>query len=662
MEALSTLAIVAIVLGIGFVITIVMIWVHCYRTVEQGHALIITGRASSTVTFTGGTVIPILNRAEVMDISVKTIEVDRRASNGLICKDNIRADIKVTFFLRVNKTEEDVLKVASGVGVARASDPKTLEDLFQAKFSEALKTVGKRMDFVDLYNQRDQFKDEIVKVIGRDLNGYALEDAAIDYIEQTPLNILDPNNILDSEGRKKIIELTSIQAMKANEIEREAQKTIKKQDVEAREAILALERQQCEAEARQQREIGTVRAREGAEQAKVEAEEKKRSEEARITMEQELGIQRQNAQREIEIAQKNREGAVMVENERINKERELESIARQRATELAHIEQEKVVAQERRNIAEVIRERTIVEKGVAEEEEKIKTVRMVAEADRQKQAAVISAEQLAEQSRIAEVKRAEAAATASTHLAKEKITLAEAELAAAEKQTLAAIRRAEGVQAQDAAPGLAAAKVKEVDAAANEKQGMARVRVLQAEAEAQKAQGMAKVDVEKAHAVVVEQVGRAEAIAIEQKMEAEASGLAQKADAMAKLSDQTKQHEEFRLKLQGEIDVAKARVAADVQVAQQNSAVMAEAMKHAKFDIVGGDGAFFDRFVRAVSAGKGIDAAVDRSDVLKKLAAEYLDGNRSLPDDLKEVLKGLSSGDSANLAAAAALLKTRSAN
>jgi phosphate transport system substrate-binding protein len=41
--------------------------------------------------------------------------------------------------------------------------------------------------------------------------------------------------------------------MKSNEIEREAQKTIKKQDVEAREAILALERQQCEAEARQAR-------------------------------------------------------------------------------------------------------------------------------------------------------------------------------------------------------------------------------------------------------------------------------------------------------------------------------------------------------------------------------------------------------------------------
>jgi len=36
-----------------------------------------------------------------MDISVKTIEIARTGREGLICRDNIRADIKVTFFVRV---------------------------------------------------------------------------------------------------------------------------------------------------------------------------------------------------------------------------------------------------------------------------------------------------------------------------------------------------------------------------------------------------------------------------------------------------------------------------------------------------------------------------------------------------------------------------------
>lgn len=592
-----------------------------YHTVEQGHALIVTGMNNTKVSFSGSVVYPVINRYEVMDISLKTIEVDRRGSIGLICKDNIRADIKVTFFVRINKTAEDVIKVATSVGVVRASDQETLEELFLAKFSEALKTVGKRMEFIDLYNQRDQFKDEIVKVIGRDLNGYSLEDAAIDYIEQTPLSVLDPDNILDSEGRKKIIELTSIQKVKANEIEREAQKTIKKQDVEAREAILALETQQCEAEARQGREVANVRAREAAEQAKVEAEEHKRSSEVSIQVEQELGIQRQNAQREVQIAEKNREGAIMVEIERIGKERELEAVVRTRAVQLSEIEKEKIIAIERKNIAEVIRDRVAVERTVAEEEERIKDVRMQAEAQRLKNAAVTHAEQGAQEKKIAEVTMAESAALSAVQHAKEQQTLADAEQMVAEKQAIAAIRRAEGKQAEVAAEGLA------------------RVKVMQAEA------------------VAITERGEAEASAIEAKMMAEAHGIGEKAVSMAKLSESTRAHEEFRLRLQGDIDIAKAKVAAQTTIAEQSAKVLGESLKNANVQIVGGEGQIFDRIAGAIGVGRSIDATVGNSTALQTVLQDYLNGSRNLPDDLKDLLGKLSTADVANLAAAKALIQ-----
>lgn len=641
------------------VLFLVAVFKAFYRMVDQGQVLIINkaGKKDPYVTFTGCLVLPVIHRAETMDISVKTIEVDRQGTNGLICQDNIRADIKVTFFVRVNKTTEDVVRVASTVAVARASDPKTLEDLFQAKFSEALKTVGKRLEFVQLYNERDQFKEEIIKVIGRDLNGYILEDVAIDYLEQTPLKLLDPDNILDAEGRKKIIELTATQRVKANEIERDAEKTIKKQDVETREAVLALERQQAEAEAKQQREIANSRAREAAEQAKVAAEEKRRAEEARIQVEQELEVKKQQASREIEVAGKNREGAVMVENERIQKERHLEQVARERAVELSEIEKEKIIAQERKAIAEVIRERVAVERTVAEEEERIKSVRLVMEAQRTKDAAVIAAEQAAEQNRIKEVKLAEAAAVAAGFHAKEKLTLAEAEQAAAEKETLAAIRRAEGKQAEAAANGLAFAKVKEADAIAAEKLGTAEARVLEAKAEAERKQGLARVAVDVAHAEATERQGEADASAIENRMLAESKGLAEKALAMAKLSGETRQHEEFRIKLEQEVALKKVQIEAEVQIAEQRAKVLGESLGKAKFEIVGGDGQFFERFVDAVSLGKRIDATVDHSDVLQTVAKEYLQDGRSLPDDLKEVLSGISSGDLANLGIAGALAK-----
>ena len=337
--------VIASIVGVGLLLAVMFVIgvmiAKFYRKVEQGKALIVNKmKAEPEVTFTGATVLPIIHKAEVMDISVKTIEIDRRAKDGLICRDNIRADIKVTFFVRVNKTVEDVIKVAQSIGCARASDRETLEALFSAKFSEGLKTVGKQLDFVDLYTKRHEFRDAIITLIGRDLNGYVLEDAAIDYLEQTPIAHLDPMNILDAQGIRKITELTAHEHVQTNQFENNEKKLTKKQDVEAAEAILELERQQADAEAKQQREIESVRARELAELQKIQAEERLRAETARIATDENLAIAEQNKNRQVEVAEKNRERVVGVEAERVEKDRALEAVSRERAVELSRIEKE----------------------------------------------------------------------------------------------------------------------------------------------------------------------------------------------------------------------------------------------------------------------------------------------------------------------------------
>jgi len=235
----NTLIVSGIAFG-GVILLAVIIALTFYRKIEKGTALVRTGLGGTKVYFNGGPVVPIFHRSDLMDISLKRVEIDRTGKNGLICKDNMRADIKVAFFVRVNNADEDVLQVAGAIGCDRASSVSEIRQLFDAKFSEALKTVGKQFDFIQLYEQRDQFRDEILKVIGTDLNGFVLDDAAIDYLEQTPLEMMDPDNILDAEGIKKITELTAGQAKLSNNIQRDKEKVIKQQDVEAREAILEL--------------------------------------------------------------------------------------------------------------------------------------------------------------------------------------------------------------------------------------------------------------------------------------------------------------------------------------------------------------------------------------------------------------------------------------
>ncbi|MFN9851963.1 MAG: flotillin family protein, partial [Planctomycetota bacterium] len=344
-----------------------------YVKVGPDEAIVKTGMGGMAVIIDGGALIwPVIHRYEKMDLTLKSFEIAREGSEGLICKDNIRADIKTAFFIRVDKTAEEIKEVAQSIGCKRASQVETLRELFDAKFSEALKTVGKQFEFVELYDKRDKFKNEILKVIGTDLNGYRLDDCAIDYLEQTRLELLNPNNILDAEGIKKITELTSSEKIKENHFTREREKTLKKQDVEAQEAILELERQRIEATERQKREVAEIQAREHASAAKVQEENRLSAERAKIAVDEEIGIANQNKERTILVAQRNKERTDAGEIERIARDRTLEATERERVVGLAVVEKDKALETERRNIQEVIRERVIVERSVVEEQQKIK--------------------------------------------------------------------------------------------------------------------------------------------------------------------------------------------------------------------------------------------------------------------------------------------------
>ncbi|WP_424569738.1 flotillin family protein [Streptomyces sp. CH-036] len=652
----------AISLGIGVLVAVVLLIViaiafvitRLFRKVEQGKALIISKTKKVDVTFTGAVVLPVLHKAETMDISVKKIEIHRAGREGLICQDNIRADIQITFFVRVNKTVEDVIKVAQSIGTQRASDKAAIQEFFAAKFSEALKTVGKQLDFVDLYTKREEFRDRIIQVIGTDLNGYHLDDAAIDFLEQTPMSQLDGSNILDAQGIRKITELTAIEHVRTNEFQRTEQKEITRQDVDARETILELERRQAEAEIKQRREVESLRAREEAATARVQEEERLGAQTAFIRTEEQLGIQRENQAREIAVAQKNRERVIAVESERIEKDRMLEVIGRERETELNRIAATKEVEAERREVADVIRERIAVDRTVAEQEESILTLRAVEDAERARRSVIIAAEAEAQEKLVKDIKAAEAAEAASAHLAAEQLTLAEARLKTADLDAQAKLRLAEGVQAETAAPGLAAVQVRDAEADVTEKAGLAEAEAtaarLKAEAEGARLKALAEAEGTQARAT-------ADAAVIGEKLKAEAAGLTEKAAAMAALDEASRGHEEYRLRLDAEKEIRLAGLEVQRQVAEAQATVLATGLENADIDIVGGESVFFDRLVSSVSLGKAVDGFVDNSQTAQSLAGSWLDGSSSFTDDLSRVLGSVSTGDVRDLTVSALLMR-----
>ncbi|PJK13716.1 hypothetical protein CO614_00100 [Lysobacteraceae bacterium NML120232] len=612
-----------------FLFAIVVVFKMFYVKVEQGTALIVNDMsAKPKVHFTGALIIPVLYKAEVMRISLITLQVDRRGKEGLICRDNMRADITVAYYLRVNETTEDVLKVAKAVGVDRASDRNAVDELFNAKFSEALKTVGKKFEFIELFEKREEFRDEIIKVIGKDLNGYVLEDVAIDYLEQTPKHLLDPNNILDSEGIRKITELTAAQNIITNELAQNEHLAITKKNVETREATLALERQQAEAEARQKREIETIQAREAAETEKVKEEQRLLAEQARLETEEKIQIRDQEMQRQVEVAEQNRRRAVGIEAERVTRATRIEAVTTDREVKLQQVERDKAVEQGVMDVANITRERIAIDKTVAMEEERINEVREVSAADRAKQVRVLEAEAAAQEALVREIKAAEAAETAAKHRALEMTTLAQAEFDASSRQAEAKKALAEGVKAERAAPGLAEALVQEASANAIEKIGAAEARVIEAKAEANYKQGHAdaRVLTERltAEAEGTARMGDAQAQAIARKMAAEAEGLTAKFDAMDKMSADARNHEEYRMALQTSLEQALAQIEAGKEISRENAEVIATALRNARIDLVGGEGGMFEALSRAVSLGKSVEGFAAKSPLVQDLLQKYL--------------------------------------
>jgi uncharacterized membrane protein YqiK len=651
MYTLTTIAIL-VVLTFG----ILALYAYFFKKVAPGTALVITGRGKMDVTFTGKIVIPIFHRYEIMDISVKRIEIDRSGTDGLICQDNIRADIKVAFFLRVNNKIEAVLDVAQSLGCQRASHQDALESLFEPKFSEALKSVGKQFDFVDLYNSRETFRDEIKKVIGQDLNGFFLDDVSIDYLEQTSLELLDPNNVLDAEGIKKITDLTAQEQVRANFIRREKEKTITKQDVEAREAILELEKQQKEAEEKQQREISEIKSRQRSEAEIVSQQERQRSETARISAEEEIFVAEENKQRSVIVAEKSKVRTDQVETERVEKDRLLEVTERERVVSLADIDKDKAIEVEKKHIQDVIRERVMVERAVVEEEEKIKDTKEFAFADRSKQVAVTKATEEAEQRLVKEVQAAEAEKQSATKQAETVVINAEADRSASEKKADAKKMLADASRVEVASTGLAEAEVlqskaeaeargDEAKATALQKVGLAEATVLQKKHEAE-AKG------QEALATATEKTGTAEATVLELKFSADAKGITQKAEAMKLFDGVGREHEEFKIQLNKEKDIELAAIDVQKDIAEAQAELVGEALKTAKIDIVGGDNKFFNSLVGSITAGKQVDRLVGNSEVLGDVKETFFNGN---PDFFKSQLQefvdlfGVSSDDLKNL-------------
>jgi uncharacterized membrane protein YqiK len=282
------------------IIGVVLMTLALYRRTSADQAFVRTGQGGSRVVLDSGiTVIPFLHN--VIEINLKTMKlgVNPRGANALITHDNLRANVLAQFYIRVQADTEHILNAARSLG-DNSVNADAVEALVSEKLVSALRAIASQMDLFEIHTKRDEFAERVKEHVRSDLesNGLLLESVTISELDQTDPGELSDNNVFDAQGKRKITEITAAAQVERNNLERGAERARKLKDVETRQQVLELERQQAEAEANQATEI-----------AKVRAEKEREAQEAVIVQERQVELARIEKDKQVQAQQIAREQA-----------------------------------------------------------------------------------------------------------------------------------------------------------------------------------------------------------------------------------------------------------------------------------------------------------------------------------------------------------------
>jgi len=353
---------------------------------SPSEAIIRIGRASTEV-FIGRAawIVPVLHRAATLSLSTIGLTIRRASHEALVTKDYISTNLSAEFYIRVEPAEDDVKKAARTIGIdeghaSAEAIRKKSQELLEPKLVGALRAVAAQNDFLALHMNREHFAQEVSKALREDLgrNGFTLESVTITELAQTPLAEMRADDIFGASGRETV---TNTVVQKNIAVKRKIQ--------EEAERTAEIEREQ---------QINV------AQQGRLMREGKAREEEAAVKAD----IAQQEA---ISTRDLQRQSAIAVEKARKEMTEQTAEIGKQKAVEAAQVEKTKTIeaakfdreitlTMKAKQSAEADAQRANAQALKAKAEQEVTTVGEVAQAEREKQVAIVAAQKAAEQERI----------------------------------------------------------------------------------------------------------------------------------------------------------------------------------------------------------------------------------------------------------------------
>jgi len=365
-----------IILLLVIVAILVVLAAWFYERATNEVSLVRTGVGGRKVVIDGGVLaIPFFHEISRVNMQTIRMDVSRNGNHSLITKDRMRIDVGAEFYASVIPNPTSITRAAQTLG-KRTFQPDQLKALIDGMMIDALRAVAAQMTMDELHEKRSEFVREVRAALTDTLAKYGLEldSVSLTALDQTPFASLDENNAFNAVGMRKLAEVIAKSKKERAEIESESQVLVRRAEVDANRQKLDIELEQRRAEIAQAKEIEMLLAAQLTEVASRKAEAEREAAQARIRMEQE--IQAANIARDLAV-----------------KEAE---IAQLRALDIAEQEKQIQTASKSQENSKAQASATSARAAVIKAEEELQTLRQMADAERRKKIALVSAEQQAE--------------------------------------------------------------------------------------------------------------------------------------------------------------------------------------------------------------------------------------------------------------------------
>ncbi|MBU7584316.1 MAG: flotillin family protein [Nostoc sp. TH1S01] len=400
-------------------------YTRVYVVTPNNEAFVRTGglfiKKKSVILYGGCIVLPGFHQLTRVPLREISIDVERTDKLAVRTKDYLRADIKVTFYVCINASEEDVLTAAARLSQNGSKiTPEDIKNALEKRADDAIRAAAKTKELAEIDSDKLGFAQEVLNLVGPDLKkvGLTLNNIAISEILESVT--YDPDNFFDAQGVRLRTEIIQRSIQQKREVELSTHVAIEQKELDAQKRSLQIAQEQESAKleqklqvealkAQREREIQEAKDREAATVQRTKILQQKSVEEEEIR--KILSLQQSQIEADITLEERNKQ--LKVTQALQKQEAEIAEISRQQKVEsekfqaqVQIVESERLARLAQEDVAIAIANKKSesfrAQAEQAKAQESVNTAGEIEKAERSKSLSIIAAEREAQEKSISD--------------------------------------------------------------------------------------------------------------------------------------------------------------------------------------------------------------------------------------------------------------------